>query len=426
MSFRILSRRPAFALPATLLALLALAAPAAAEDFETCWGHYEAGRWKAAAGCFEAILPEFEGWAWGHHYLGVSYQQSGQTGPAQKELKKAMELMGSDEDPAADPFVTAASILETQKKYREALDVLGRAEPFLRGEDEAVVEAMRGRLHYGLENWSEAIKHLKLSRQKDFQTWYHLGVAHYRDGDLEAATDALEEAHSKNERHGSTVHFLALAFAKRAESMRDDRTREQLWGRAAGIGEAMIKANPKSADAHNLYARALMGSKRYDAALKEFKKVLELKPAHCFAKHNLAQIYLSKSNWKQAIRHGSKALGCLKGRDEKRVAHMVVGDAQMGVAKAQVEALSETDVPGRRAAIGTYKKALEQVRAAKRIRGSTGLDGKVQAAEATIAAIEEQIATIDENAATEAENERKLREAAEREAALKAATSKGK
>ncbi len=309
---------------------------------------------------------------------------------------------------------------------REALDVLGRAEPFLRGEDEAVVEAMRGRLHYGLENWSEAIKHLKLSRQKDFQTWYHLGVAHYRDGDLEAATDALEEAHSKNERHGSTVHFLALAFAKRAESMRDDRTREQLWGRAAGIGEAMIKANPKSADAHNLYARALMGSKRYDAALKEFKKVLELKPAHCFAKHNLAQIYLSKSNWKQAIRHGSKALGCLKGRDEKRVAHMVVGDAQMGVAKAQVEALSETDVPGRRAAIGTYKKALEQVRAAKRIRGSTGLDGKVQAAEATIAAIEEQIATIDENAATEAENERKLREAAEREAALKAATSKGK
>jgi tetratricopeptide (TPR) repeat protein len=424
------SRRPqsgvfgAFAAPVALLALLSLAPGAAAEDFETCWGHYEGGQWKQAASCFEAILPEFEGWAWGHHYLGVSYQQSGQSGPALKELAKAMDLMGSDEDPASDPFLTAAGILESQRKYREAMDVLGRAEPYLRGEDEAEVEAMRGRLHFGLENWSESIKHLKRSRRKDFQTWYRLGVAQYRDGDLEAATDALEEAHGKDRSHASTVDFLALAFAKRAESMRDDRTREQLWGRAADIGKSMIASNPRNADAHNLYARALMGSKRYDEALGEFRKVLEIKPGHCFAKYNLGQLYLAKKDWKQAISHGGKAVGCLKGRDEKRNAHMVVGDSHMGVAKGQVESLADDDVAGRRAAIGTYKKALEQFRAAKRIRGSSGLDGKIEACGGTIAGLEEQIETLGENAATLAANEAAVKAAEERQRALDAATKK--
>jgi tetratricopeptide (TPR) repeat protein len=395
---------------ALLLGLLLAAATAPAQDFETCWGHYEAGRWSQAASCFEAIVPEFEGWAWGHHYLGVSHQQAGSSDKALVELRKAMELMPSDEDPAADPFLTAAAILESQRKYREAMDLLGRAEPFLRPEDEPDVQAMRGRLHFGLENWDDAVKYLERSGRKDFQTWYYLGVSHYRGGDLEAATDALEEAHDKDPKHANTVEFLALAFAKRAETMRDDRTREQLWGRAADIGKRMIAADARNADAHNLLARALMGSKRYDEALREFRKVLELKPSHCFAKYNLAQLYLSKEDWSSATKHGADAVRCLSG-DEKRNAHLLVGDAHMGVAKGQVEALAEDDVEGRNRAVGRYRQALEQFQAARRMRSSSGVETKVQAAEAAIRGLEEQASTIEENRRIEEENRRKLEEA---------------
>ena len=410
--------------PALAAALLLGAASAPAQDFETCWGHYEAGAWKDAASCFEAILPEFEGWAWGHHYLGVSYQQSGRSDDALRELNKAMDLMASDEDPAADPFLTAAAVLESQRKYREAMDVLGRAQPYLRPEDEPDVLAMKGRLHFGLENWSEAIKFLERSGRKDFQTWYYLGVANYRNGDLEAATDALEEAHGADPKHANTVEFLALAFAKRAESMRDDRTREQLWGRAADIGRRMISADQSNPDAHNLYARALMGSKRYADARKEFETVLKLKPGHCFAKYNLSQLYLAEKNWNQAIKYGGQGLKCLKG-DEKRNAHITVGQAHMGVAKEQVEALADDDVAGRKAAQGTYRQALEQFQSAKRMRSTSGVEGQVQAAEAAIQGLQEQIDVMDENAAIQAENERKLREQAEREKALEDALKKG-
>jgi tetratricopeptide (TPR) repeat protein len=410
--------------PALAAALLFGAASASAQDFETCWGHYESGAWKEAVSCFEAVVPEFEGWAWGHHYLGVSYQQAGRSSDALRELGKAMDLMAGDEDPAADPFLTAASIHESQRKYREAMDVLGRAQPFLRAEDEPDVQAMKGRLHFGLENWGEAIKWLERSGRKDFQTWYYLGVAHYRDGDLEAATDALEEAHGEDPKHANTVEFLALAFAKRAESMRDDRTREQLWGRAADIGRRMISADKNNPDAHNLYARALMGSKRYADARKEFETVLKLKPGHCFAKYNLSQLQLAEKNWNQAIRYGGQALKCLRG-DEKRNAHVTVGQAHMGVAKGEVEALSDDDVAGRRAAQGTYRKALEQFQAAKRMRSTSGVEGQVQAAEAAIQGLQDQIQTLDENAAIQAENERKLREQAEREKALQDALDKG-
>lgn len=416
-------RRTATA-PALAAALLFGAASASAQDFETCWGHYESGAWKEAASCFEAVVPEFEGWAWGHHYLGVSYQQSGRSDAALRELEKAMELMAGDQDPAADPFLTVAAILEGQRKYREAMDVLGRAQPYLRPEDEPDVQAMKGRLHFGLENWSEAIKWLERSGRKDFQTWYYLGVANYRNGDLEAATDALEEAHSEDPKHANTVEFLALAFSKRAESMRDDRTREQLWGRAADIGRRMISADKNDPDAHNLYARALMGSKRYADARKEFETVLRLEPGHCFAKYNLAQLHLAEKNWNQAIRYGGQALRCLKG-DEKRSAHLTVGQAHMGVAKGEVEALSEVDIEGRKAAQGTYRQALEQFQAARRMRSTSGVQGQIQAAEAAIEGLQEQIDTLEENAAIQAENERKLREQQEREKALEGALKRG-
>lgn len=394
-----------------------------AEDFAACWEHYEASRWSEAAGCFEGLLAEFEGWAWGHHYLGVSLRGAGRDDEALVQLEKAMELMPSDEEPAWDPFFMAATLLEAKGQCRKAMDVLGRAEGLIPAEETAEATALRGRLHFCLENWRDAIQLLEKSGQRDFDTWYRRGVAQYMEEDYESASDALEEALALQPEHASTVEFLAKAFTKRAEATNDDRTRERLWARAAEIGRKMLASNPRSVEAHNLLARALMGAKDFAGAEREFKRVLELKPSHCFATFNLAQLHVKNQRWDAAVSAGGKASKCLSG-DPKRNAYMIVGDALLGSAGQRAAALGDDDAEGRRGAISVYRQAIDQFRAARSIRASSGIDGKVAQAEQAIAGLEEAIATIEFNRQAEEANQAAAEEE-KRQAELLEAARKG-
>lgn len=416
-----LSRAPRarLVLAAATLGLLLLGVPAAAEDFETCWAAYEADRWSEAVPCFEGLMQEYGDWAWGHHYLGVSYHGAGRADDAQRAFETAADLMEADESPGWDPFYMLAVVLEAKGQHRAAMDALKRGESYLTPEQRPDYLLFRGQLSYALGAHAAAIADLRESGSRSFEAQYLMGVSHYEQEDFEAATDALEAALRQRPDHGSTAHFLSLAFFKRAEATSDDRTREQLYGRAAEVGRSLLAANPRSAEAHNLLGRALMGSGDYAGAQAEFLRVLELQPGHCFAQANLTKLALVRSRWGTAIEHGERALRCLDG-DARRETLMDLGFALAGQAKGVGEGAGDDDVATRQRAIAVYERAAGRFREAAAIRASAATRTQLDLMTAALEGLREEIGAIERNRAAAAENERIAEEERRRQEAREA------
>ncbi|MEM7247930.1 MAG: tetratricopeptide repeat protein [Acidobacteriota bacterium] len=394
---------------ALLTAALVVQAPstARAAEFETCWAAYEASRWSEAASCFEELVGEYEGWAWGHHYLGVSLHQSGRKDAALEQFGLAMDAMPSDEDPTFDPFFMAAQILAEKGNYSRGLDVLKRGRDLLSGDQMADFQALTGRMQYGLGNWSEAISAYEESEDRSYDTYYAIGTAYYKLGDLASATDALEQALKKKPGDPSTVSFLRNAYTKRAQSARDDRAQERLWTKTADIGRQLLRNRPNSVEANVMVGQALMGAKDYSGALKYLQAAVRINPGHCESQYNLAQLHANQENWSKAITHANKAIGC-RGLDSnvKRNARIIAGDALVVQANRKVGKLADNDSKGRRSAISDYKKALDQFRAAQKVRSSAQVKDKIAAADTTISDLESAIGTIEENQRIDEENQR--------------------
>ena len=85
--------------------------------------------------------------------------------------------------------------------------------------------------------------------------------------------------------------------------------------------------------------------------------------------------------------------------------------------------LSDDDVAGRRKSIGDYEKALEQYRAARSMRSSQGVEGKITEVEGVFTGLEDAMGTIAANRDADAENKR-IEEEEARQRAIREAFEK--
>jgi len=140
----------------------------------------------------------------------------------------------------------------------------------------------RGREFLQVGRYREAAAEFEaviLANPRDGRALYHLGVARYKNGELEAALDAFER------------------------SARLDRT------------------NP---DAHNDLGLCYIKKGKWREAVEHYQEALHIAPSHSDAHYNLAQLHIQQVNYSEAIKHLQLYLQYSpRARDFKRVTEMI-------------------------------------------------------------------------------------------------------
>ena len=72
--------------------------------------------------------------------------------------------------------------------------------------------------------------------------------------------------------------------------------------KALQFAKQYLDSNPNRAGAHFIYASALANSKRYDEAIPEYQKAIQMEPKGLLSYMQLASVYQYKGKWTMPLR----------------------------------------------------------------------------------------------------------------------------
>jgi tetratricopeptide (TPR) repeat protein/tRNA A-37 threonylcarbamoyl transferase component Bud32 len=218
---------------------------------------------------------------------GTAYAAMGKTDLAFDDLNRAIEL-----DPNFTPaYSERAKLYRARKQYTEAIRDCDRAVAL--AADKVSMYLQRAEVYRDMKRDGEAIRDYDRAidlNSKQLDAYFNRAGLHYARGDyLEARDD-----YSKVIGLGS----VPVAYGNRAIinwlNLKDFDAAVKDW-------ERVIQLDPKNPDPHRYIGSILLGRRRYAGALDSFQKALDRKPGYIEVVWARAQIYLWQGRPKDAL-----------------------------------------------------------------------------------------------------------------------------
>ncbi len=259
--------RAAIACTAAVI-LLATAAPAQAE-----WNKgleaYKQKDWATAAKEFEEVTKTNPDYAGGYYMLGVSQRALGQLSPAIANLRKAVDLDGSQ---ASYKIALGQALLQADQ-YQNAYELL---KPLSLSSMEASHRSSYALLFAQAATKtnrpSEAVSVLSTQARADsnnYRLQQALGSAYTAAGDDAKAFEAFKKAYQLNPRDTTSARNAVRAGLLLGRRSGSDSAKSNYYSQAGQIADELAKASP-TFDHQLLAGEAWLGAKQYQKALQWF------------------------------------------------------------------------------------------------------------------------------------------------------------
>jgi tetratricopeptide (TPR) repeat protein len=124
-----------------------------------------------------------------------------------------------------------------------------------------------------------------------------LGYLYIRQGNFQQAAEAFKKALVADD-NDAQLHYL-VAYLMNQKAMKNGTPPEQPLAMRQQL-ERAIALDPNLADAHNLLAYALAADRKYDMAIQEQKKAIELNPSAEMYQANLSHLLIQAEHFDDA------------------------------------------------------------------------------------------------------------------------------
>jgi eukaryotic-like serine/threonine-protein kinase len=149
------------------------------------------------------------------------------------------------------------------------------------------------RNNHSPEDFAQAEKLLQKALELDDtrpSVWISLGMAYTEKGQVSEAADALRKAIASNPDGADAYRELGYAYQRAC----DDKQAEFFYRKALQIQDDSVPN-------HSYYGAWLHGVGRYDEAIAEFRRGLQLAPENVKLLSNLGGMYMLRREWDQAV-----------------------------------------------------------------------------------------------------------------------------
>jgi len=280
-------------------------------DYKQAVAYYMQGRYDKTIQELKPDLDQNPDWESGHRLLGLCYLNLKNNALAVSSLSRAVQLRS----PAIATYIGLGQAYFNMEKYPDCIQALNQGEPLAAKEKDAEqfrLYLLRGSAYYRQEKWNEAVidlTHALRLNQADWTPYSLLGIAYYRINRSDEAIAALEKALALKPGQSATAEILAKAYFRNgvaALSAKQYTLAAQLLTKARdknsqdgyihyNLAEAhlFLKNYPEAEKSLNLAGERLPRSpevfmrlglvyekqKKYDPALKAYKKADEISPS---------------------------------------------------------------------------------------------------------------------------------------------------
>jgi tetratricopeptide (TPR) repeat protein len=279
-------RRSLRAVRPILVAAGILASAPALADAEQALRAFKAGKYVEASAMFQAVVDESPGSAYGYYMLGNCFLKMREPFEAERSFRAAIERNGD----RFEYHHGLANALLAQGSYQEAVDTLSSAEPLVQNQQRFAFHALRGTCLGALKRWPQAARDLEIAAtlRQEKVVLDQLGKAEAALGRYDRAAQALRISAAREPGDAGVQRLLAESLVRVAPRAPDPGTKRSLYLEAVRAAEAVVAANPSSAEAVDLLGRASLGAADYERAARAFRAVLDSEPGNCLARLNLA------------------------------------------------------------------------------------------------------------------------------------------
>lgn len=239
------------------------------------------------------------------------------------------------------PYIEAGTIQMRAKKYSVAEGLFTKALDF--GESHIAL-MNRGKNHYRRENYEEALKDLDraIALYRENGIYYRWrSIVNSRLKKYEAASNDIEQANKLKPNDKNILKqrkWLAQKFTRQGYDSAQLRKSTD----AIDNYDAALRLNPDSAELFYRKARAFGDQFKYDLALVEIKKAIELDPAQYSYYAYVDWILAKRKDWNQIIAYWDQYIA--RESDDSRAylerggAYLHKGDIRSAVSNAKIAA----------------------------------------------------------------------------------------
>jgi len=284
-----------------VLAFFVGAIPATRADDPRGMEYFKAGRYAEAAAEFQSLVDQSPRYDYGYYMLGNSFLKMKRLEEARRNFEQAIALRGD----RFEYHNGLAGVLTAQKRYRQSIVILNRAEGLVKNPAfRYVFYCHRGHAYAGLDMWAEALPDFEraLSIKRTKPVLDQTGKAYYALRSVDKAIPLLEESFRLDPNDPQTAEILAHALLELGADTGDESRKKRVYHEAARVAALLRQLRPGSHEAVDLHGQAIFGAGYLGAAEKIFRQVLDMKADYCYAMINLGKVYIAEDRLTEAER----------------------------------------------------------------------------------------------------------------------------
>ncbi|MCI0392355.1 MAG: tetratricopeptide repeat protein [Acidobacteria bacterium] len=284
-----------------LIFLTSTPAWAAFFDWEKAVSLYKQGQFREAITEFQKVLAEYPEHSDSWKFVGLAYYQLKDYQSAISPLEKALALKRKEGRNDPDLIRALGQSHLTIKQYDKALPYL---ETLARVQMNVASNFyMLGVTYANLNRPSEAAeafqKAVKLD-PKDSDSWYYIGVQHFRNGRMNDAIASLRSGLAVAPKNVEMIGLLTEALLRQGSSETDEKRAGALFDEAIRTGLTLKSVRDDSAT-NELLGRAYLAAKKYTNAELTLSRALETTRQPSAALYfNLGFAHAQNKSWARA------------------------------------------------------------------------------------------------------------------------------
>jgi tetratricopeptide (TPR) repeat protein len=234
-----------------------------------------------------------------HYMLGQVLRQTGDLPGAKSELQEAMKQQAFKNQPENPMFLKAlAEVYRDSHDYDTAREYAARLQKLNENNPEA--HFLNATIDLGAKDYAPALEELKEAQKgAPNDPMIHLNMAFAYAGQKKYA-DAEREFQITTKMYPTFdtawADYISLMFGTNQAP------------KALALASQYVAANPNRAQAHFINASALATVKKYDQAMAEFQKAVQIDPKSMMSYYRMAQLYQIQGKPDAALDAYQKAL----------------------------------------------------------------------------------------------------------------------
>jgi tetratricopeptide (TPR) repeat protein len=236
-------------------------------------------------------------------YMARMKQESEDYPAAEQYFRKSLNIA----DTVTEAWINLAIVVDQQKRYQDAIDVMGQALMTIPEDSNAILlytAILHGRNeHFDLAR--EGYLRLLHSNPDDIGLRFSLASADERLGNFEDAEKGFKWVLSKDSQNAMALNYLGYMYADKGVKLKESKE----------LIEKALKIDPENGAYLDSYAWVLYKLGQYDEALVQMKKAVKTESEDPVVYDHQGDIYLALNQMELARECWSKALE-LKPEDE--------------------------------------------------------------------------------------------------------------